>query len=49
VKFNPILNEAYKYSDDDKVEKGPENLKEYWDSFKFFISNYIIGEEQLFK
>lgn len=49
VKSNPKLDKAYEYLDNDKDEKGPENLKEYWDSFKSFVSKYLIGEEQLLK
>jgi hypothetical protein len=49
VKFNLHLDEAYNYSDDDKYEKGPENLREYWNSFNSFISEFLIGEKKLFK
>ena len=49
MKFDLNLDEAYNYSDDDKDEKGPENLKEYWNSFSSFISEHLIGEKKLIK
>lgn len=48
VKFNPILDEAYNYySDDDKNEKSPKKLKEYWNSFKSFFLDFVIGEKKI--